>query len=563
MDRDLSRLSAKPFDLVVIGGGITGAFTAWDAALRGLTVALIERGDFGGATSAASSKVIHGGIRHLQKGEIGRVRESIRERATFLRIAPHLVHRVPFLVPTYGHGMRGQEVLRAGMLAYEVLSAGQNRHLADPERRIARHTVLSRRETLALEPALDARGLTGSVRYDECHMMSSERMTLAVIRAAAAAGAVVANYVEAESFLRQSDGGSILGVRARDRLAPDAQASSLDVRGAVVANITGPWALHVLARLDRRPLDRLKLAKGCHLVTRAITRSGALALATHHRNEGVVSRGGRHFFVIPWRGLSLIGTTNVPYAGDPAGVGASETDVADFVAEIAAVYPAAGLRREDVRHAFAGLYPLVDKEVRSEVYQGGSQYEIEDHAREGIDGLITVIGAKYTTARNLAEQAVDLVFRKRGRTPPAARTATTPLPGGNFARAAELRTAAKQADEQGPRLGEEVVSELLRAYGSEYPAVMRRAAANAGAGARVAPDRPTIRAMVEHAVDVEMARRLPDVIFRRTGLGTIGHPGAEALRACAAIMAATLGWDERRVAEEMALAEAPFHRSPA
>ncbi len=559
MDRDLPRLTEQPFDLVVIGGGITGAFTAWDAAQRGLSVALLERGDFGGATSAASSKVIHGGIRHLQKGEIGRVRESIRERSIFLRIAPHLVHRVPFLIPTYGHGMRGQEVLRAGMLAYEVLSAGQNRHLADPEQRIARHTVLSRRETLALEPALDAAGLTGGVRYDECHMMSSERMTLAVIRAAAAAGAVVANYVEAESFLRPGDRGPVLGVRARDRLAPEGrEGAALDVRGAIVANMAGPWALHVLARLDRRPLDRLKLAKGCHLVTRPITRSGALALATRHRHEGVVSRGGRHFFVIPWRGRSLIGTTNVPYAGDPAGVGASETDIADFVAEIAAVYPAAELRREDVHHAFAGLYPLVDKEVRSEVYQGGSQYEIQDHAPEGIDGLITVIGAKYTTARNLAEQAVDLVFTKRGRTPPAARTATTPLPGGDFERRSALYAAAKTADERGPRLGEEVVGELVRGYGSEYPAVTRRVAADPAAGGRVADGRPTIRAMVEHAVDEEMARRLSDVIFRRTGLGTIGHPGADALRTCAAIMAARLGWDEGRVAHELEMAEAPF-----
>ena len=573
MDRNLPRLTEKPFDLVVIGGGITGAFAAWDAAQRGLSVALLERGDFGGATSAASSKVIHGGIRHLQKGEIGRVRESIRERATFLRIAPHLVHRVPFLIPTYGHGMRGQEVLRAGMLAYELLSTGQNHQIADPERRIARHTVLSRRETLALEPALDARGLTGSVRYDECHMMSSERMTLAVVRAAAVAGAVVANYVEAVSFLRQGDGGLILGVRARDRLASDGDerteagtgagnGDAFDVRGAIVANMTGPWALHVLARLDRRPLDRLRLAKGCHLVTRPITQSGALALATQHRNEGVVSRGGRHFFVIPWRGRSLIGTTNVPYAGDPAAVGASEKDVADFVAEIAAVYPAAELRREDVHHAFAGLYPLVDKEVRSEVYQGGSKYEIQDHASEGIEGLITVIGAKYTTARNLGEQAVDLVFTKRGQTPPPARTARTPLPGGDFERVAELHAAAKAADERGPGLGEEVTAELVRGYGAEYTAVMRRVAANpAVAGARIAPERPTIRAMVEHAVDEEMAKRLADVVFRRTGLGTIGHPGEDALRTCAAIMAAKLGWNERRVARELEMVGAPFRRA--
>jgi len=536
-------------------------------------VVLLERGDFGGATSAASSKVIHGGIRHLQKAEISRVQESIRERAVFRRIAPHLVRRVPFLVPTYGHGMRSKEVLRAGMLVYEGLGIGQNRHVRDPALRIARHQVLSRPEVLALEPGLDPQGLTGGVRYEECHLYSSERMTLAVVQAAAAAGAEIANYVEVFDLLREGGGGEgrIAGVRARDRLpqlasgasggvggAESASGSEIAIRAPIVANVTGPWAPGIAALLDRKPAQRFALAKGCHLVTRSITRSGAVALATRHRKEGLVSRGGRHFFVIPWRGCSLIGTTNVPYSGDPAAVSVNEQDVSDFLAELNSAYPAGALSRADVKHSFAGLYPLVDKEVKAEVYQGAGQYEIYDHARDGAPGLVTVIGAKYTTARNLARQAIDLVSQQRGGRLSEAKTAETPVAGGGFERLSDLLAAAGREDETGPKLGAEVVEDLVFNYGSDYRDVLARAAGDPESARRIAAERPTIRAMVAHAVEREMALRLTDVVFRRTGLGTIGHPGTAALHECAAIMAKGLGWDARRVALEVAAAEVPF-----
>ena len=563
----------------MIGGGITGAFAAWDAALRGLSVALIERSDFGCATSAASSKVIHGGIRHLQKGELHRVRESIRERAVFQRIAPHLVHPVPFLIPTYGHGMRGKEVLAAGMAVYELLGLGQNRGVRDPEKRIPRHRVLSRGEVMALEPSLPTSGLTGGVRYHECHMHSSERTTLAVILAAVEAGAVVANYVEATGFLR--DGERVIGVRARDALAGDALAGDalaadamagdalaaegghpvveLELRARMVANMTGPWALHLIDRLDRRPERRFGLSKGVHIVTRPLTRSGAVALATRHRSEALLSRGGRHFFIIPWRGRSLIGTTNVPFSGDPADVGVTEKDIADFLAEINAAYPAASLRRDDVSFFFGGLYPLVDKEVRAEVYQGAGQYEIHDHARDGVEGLITVIGAKYTTARNLARQAIDRVFRQLGQTPPGAQTATTPVHGGRIERFDDFLAEAVRADSSpGPGLGPDVIRELVLCYGSEYAAVLKQVEEDSGAGRRVAKERPIISAMIRHAVQHEMALRLTDVVFRRTGLGTIGDPGEDGLRACAAIMTDELGWDEGRVERELAAARDVF-----
>lgn len=552
LTRDLRRLAAGGFDLVVVGGGITGAFAAWDAALRGLAVALIERRDFGGATSAASSKLIHGGIRYLQKGEIGKVRESLVERGILQRIAPHLIYRLPFLIPTYGHGMRGKEVLAAAMTVYEAIGAGLAARLPDPEQRIPRFALLSRAEALALEPGIATDGLTGGVRYDECHMHSSERMTLAVVQAAAAAGAVVANYAEATGFLRT--GPRVIGVAARDAATGSGE---FEVHGRLVANMTGPWAPLLARGLGHPAGERYGLAKGCHIITRPLTRSGALAIATAHKREGL-SRGGRHFFILPWRGRSLIGTTNVPYAGDPAAVAPTPQDIADFVAEINAAYPAVGLAPAAVEHAIAGLYPLIDTEIRAEVYQGASKVEIHDHRKDGIEGLLTVIGAKYTTARSLAAQAIDRVFQKLGRTPPPARTAETPVAGGRIERVRAAIAEAVRRDAAGPGLGEEVARELVQCYGADYPAVLALVAADRDDGRRVAPARPTIRAMVRHAAREEMALRLADVVFRRTGLGTIGHPGEDCLRDCAAIMAAELGWDERRTAEEIAATRAGF-----
>ncbi len=557
MTRDLSQLSGNLFDLAVIGGGITGAFAAWDAALRGLRVALIERSDFGGATSAASSKIIHGGIRYLQKGELHRVRESIRERAIFLRIAPHLVHPLPFLVPTYGHGMRGPEVLGSAMAVYDLLGFDRNRDLDDLDKRIPRHRMLSRGEALELEPELPPAGLTGGVRYHECHMPSSERMTLAVIQAAVAAGAVVANYAGAVGFL--GDGKRVSGVRVRDALAGGDSGAphggELELRARVVANMTGPWAPGLSGWLsawlaNRRP-RRFGLSKGVHIITRPLTRSGAIALATRKPSEAIVTRGGRHFFIIPWRNHSLIGTSNVPYSGDPAEVGVTEKDIADFIGEINAAYPRAGLERRDVRHFFGGLYPLVDKEIRAGVYQGTGQYAIDDHVREGVEGLITVIGARYTTARSLAQKSIDLVFRKLGRSPPRSRTAETPVHGGRIGRFADFLADAMREDERGLRLGAEVVRDLVVGYGTEHAEILKQVRADPESGKRVAAERPTIRAVVHHAVRREMALRLGDVVFRRTGLGTIGNPGEECLLACAAIMAGEFKWDRARVEREL------------
>jgi len=544
MERNPGRMAERGHDLLVIGGGITGACLAWDATLRGLSVALVEKGDFGEATSAASSKLIHGGIRYLQQGLLGKVRESLEERRRFLRIAPHLLRPVPFLVPTYGHGMKGKEVLAAGMAAYGVVGLGVNRGLP-PERHVEGARMLSREEVLRLEPLVRPEGLTGGAVFPEIHMHTSERMTLGVVTGAAERGAEVANRVEVTGFL--GDDRCVTGVRALDHVSGD----PLEIRAKLTVNASGPWAYGLLERLGggRAAPGKMRHSKGCHLVLPNLTNGRALALATLQENESIVNRGGRHIFLIPWRDRTLIGTTNVPFHGEPDELAVTASDIDDFLVEIRTAIPAATLRREDVAHAFAGLYPLVDTDVREDVYQGTGEYRLRDHREaDGVDGLLTVLGAKFTTALRLAEKAVDRVFARDRRCAPPCRTSSVPLPGGEFGSAEEIAHAVR---ETAPALGEAEAAELTATHGSRAVDIARRIGDDPALAERVSPDRPTVAAAVVEAVENEMALSLADVVFRRTGLGTIGHPGGDCLQRCAQILGGELGWDRKRIEGEV------------
>ena len=533
MIRDLTRLGRDELDVLIIGGGITGACLAHDAALRGLSVGLIEKGDFGGATSSASSKLLHGGIRYLQQGRIDKIRESAVERAAFQTIAPHLSHYVPFLIPTYPGLMRGRTALAAGVALYEWLTAGPNRHIAHGTKQVprpSRHQVAAwLRQLEALAPSERP---TGASAIYESHVYSTERMTLAFLKSAAANGASVANYVEAVSVVRQ--GPRVSGLAARDALT----GRDLTIGARLVVNAAGPW----IGALDRSfaigPLDRriTGFSRGAHIVTRQVLRDVAVALPTGRQAQALVTRGGRHVFLIPWRGCTLIGTSDRPFTGDLDDVRPTEEDVNDLLQDVNHALPGAGLRQDDVRHAFAGLYPLTESALREDVYQGTGDYQIVDHAvRDRVEGVISVLGAKFTTARRVAERAVDVALRKLGRPHVPCRTSTTPLAGGENPDVARFRQALAGRH---PALSETTLDHLVAAYGTEADAVI----ASRPEGGRLSPDRESLEAEVSFAVEHEMAVRLEDVVFRRTGLGTVGHPGLDCLRRCAGIIGVRLGW---------------------
>jgi glycerol-3-phosphate dehydrogenase len=286
MKRDLPHMAQETFDLVIIGGGISGASIAWDATLRGLKVALLEKDDFAHATTAGSSKLIHGGLRYLVNGELGLVRESLKERRIWETIAPHMVDPLPFLIPTYGKGMQSGLVLSVGLTFYDLLSFDRN-WLNDDDKKLPGYKSLSRQEALNIMPSLKKEGLTGAKIYYDCQMFAPERLCLEFILGATDKGAQAANYAKVTDFIRHDD--IIEGVVVEDRLT----GKSHNIRARLVINASGPWADKVMGLADDTPSRGLIRSKGIHIITREL--SGKTALA-------IQSAIGGHFFVIPWRG---------------------------------------------------------------------------------------------------------------------------------------------------------------------------------------------------------------------------------------------------------------------
>lgn len=533
--RSLSRLARRTYDLVILGGGISGACIARDAALRGLSVALVEKHDFGHATSAASSKLIHGGLRYLKNFELGLVRESLRERRLWELHAPHLVYPLPMLLPSYQGAKDSLWKLRAGLSLYDALAWDRSR-LPDPDQRLPGHRALSPAEALTLQPGLAADGLVGALLFYDCQMYSPERLELECLLSAATAGARLVNYAEATGFARE--GARVVGVRVRDRLGGEEAL----LRARLVVNATGPWADLMLDLLGPQGTHtHLVRSKGIHVVTRALTREVAL----------MMSAGTGHFFLLPWRGHTLIGTTDEVYEGHPDDFRVTEGDIAGLLDTVNHYYPAAALRREDVLHFYGGLRPLVDDagEDAASSYQKSRRAAVRDHAKtDGVEGIVSAIGGKWTTSRALAEQVVDLAARKLERRVAPCVTGRVPLPGGaigNFRRfVGELRS-------RHPGRPTAIVEHLARNYGARAGEVLALAARDPALAAPLREDQPEIGAEVLHAARAEWAETLEDVVLRRTGLGTLGDPGVAALVAAARIMAHERGWDRAERARQI------------
>jgi len=536
MHRDVESMSAKKYDLLIIGGGITGASVAWDAALRGLRVALVDKGDFGAATSAATSKLIHGGLRYLKTGEIGLVRESLQERRIMEIIAPHLVYPIPFIFPAYGWGMRGMPAVISAMVFYDTLSYDR-RWINDDDKKIPGHIKYSEKEILEMEPGLDSKDLKGGVIYNDCQMYNSERLTLEFNLSAAEYGADQANYTRVEDLIIEGD--SVTGARVRDLFSD----KLYDINSRMTLNAAGPWADRMLGKLRGKVHHGLVRSKGIHLITRPVHKEHSVVLQT---------RKGRHFFILDWRGHSLIGTTDIVYKGDPDEFRVTESDVVDFLAEINETFPSAKLERADVLFQYGGLRPIVEKEtsIEIEVYDASRKYEIYDHEQdEGISGFLTAIGGKYTTSRNMARQLVDLVYKKLDMPQVPCSTHTTPLFGGEVGRYVSFVDRAKKSNTA--QLDEAVIENLCRNYGSRYQDVLKSSDNKKKYLEEVCEQFPDILAEVIYAVRKEMAVTLSDVVFRRTGIGTLGNPGTQVLERIVDVMAHELKWNRAKKNSEM------------
>lgn len=552
MKRDVAALAERPWDLIVVGGGIYGVCAAREAALQGLAVCLLERDDFGGATSANSLKIMHGGLRYLQNLDFKRMRESIGERRTLGRLAPHLVRPMPFAIPCYGHLLRGREVMGVALLMNDLISADRNRGLL-PERRLPRGRLLSKRRTEELIPDLPEPGLVGGAIWYDGQARNTERLTLAFLQAAVAAGAAAANHAAVEGFLEGE--GRVEGVVVRDAETGAAHR----VRGRVVLNAAGPWVDALLGRLaSARPARHFHMSKGMNLVTRRVFPDHDLGVAIPYQEgyedkQAVLDKGKLHFFVVPWKGYSLIGTRHLPWDGDPDAFRVTEADVSRFLGEIGRAYPAANLRREDVLKVYEGMLPALagaggDGGDGADV-QIGKQYTITDHAEtDGLDGLVTLLGVKWTTARDVAERAVATVLGKLGR-PARCDSARVPLPAGAIDDWGALLRAVR---ERAPReWSDALVEGVAERHGAAAPAVAARANARPEWARVVEGGAPAAGVEFDVAGRDEMAVRLADAVFRRTEIAIAGDPGAASIEEAAARMAEARGWDDGRRAREI------------
>jgi glycerol-3-phosphate dehydrogenase len=541
--RNLEKLADKKFDLVIIGGGIFGACAAWDAALRGLSVALIERDDFCSGTSANSFKIVHGGIRYVQHLDIVRVRASCRERSALLRIAPHLVHPLPILIPTYGHGREGKGLLGAGMLMYDLLTQDRNRGIRDAHRRIPPTRFFSRREILEHYPDLAHPRLTGGALFCDGQIYNPPRLVLAFIRSAAQLGAEAANYIQATDLIRLND--RVSGIRVRDALTGD----RFSIYGRVVLNATGPWAEHLLAKFSntaRLPGKTTYSRDACFGISRSF---GPYALAVQgrtHDPDAVLSRPARHLFIVPWREYALVGVWHKVYRGSPDHVSVALDDLKGFVEEFNWAFPSFDLKLSDVTMCNTGLVPCGDNEEDAKALSYGKRSHLFDHARNGLEGLITLIGVRYTMARGEAVKAVDLVCRKLGRALSRPLTHRLPLYGGDIEDFDSFLTRGAQTS----GLPDRVAHALLRNHGTRYCNVLNLARQDATL-AQTFDNTTVLKAEAVHAVREEMGVRLDDVVFRRTDLGTARAPTEGVLRECASIVARESGWSASRTAEEL------------
>ncbi len=523
----------KEYDVVVIGGGITGASVAYEAASRGLSVALLERHDYGSKTSSATSKLIHGGLRYLANMELGLVRESLRERRILENIAPNFVYPMANMIVSDRQSLKSRKnILKIGMILYDILSFDK-RWTWDKNKKLPCHSMLSREETIKRESALEHDDLTGSLIYYDCASISPERLTLAFIKSAQAYGADTANYMEVTGFIKK--GNIINGVEVKDSL----KNKKLQVKGKITVNCGGPWADKILT-LSGNPANGevMRRSEGIHIITKKIVKNHLITTTTP---------SGRHIFIIPWRGHSIIGTTDKEYIGNPDDWKITKQSIDELINDLNASFGGEiKIKYEDVLFSYGGLRPLVEDQTES-VYQSSRKYEIYDNKEDGLDKLITVEGGKYTTSRNLAEQVLKLISKKTGRKKSPSVTSKEYLKGCEIE---DIEAFFAHCREKYSEVSRDTIDYLSGIYGTELDALMDIAKKDKK---YLTPlnSNGDILAQVVYAVKYESACTLNDILFRRTGIGTLGHPGKKSLNLAAETAGSLLGWDSEKIKSEI------------
>ncbi len=540
--QSMAKMQAETFDVLIIGGGITGAGLALDASARGLKTALIEKRDFAAGTSSRSTKLIHGGLRYLEHYDFALVREGLRERAALLKLAPHLDEPFPFVIPIYAERRRNYDhplLVRAGLVLYDLLAGKYN---------IQRHRRISQAETLQLAPQLDPRGLKGALVYYDGRT-NDARLVIEIIKTAHTRGAAMANYVKFVSFRKDADG-KVSGAQVYDELA----GASFDVQARVVINATGVWMNDVRSlSMDLSDDDKqLRPSKGIHLTVSA----ERLNVTTAWLIPAIGEK--RFYFVVPWEGRVNIGTTDADYSGDKDAPGALASEVTNILQAINAYFPSAQLEPSDVISAWAGLRPLISS---GNAKQSTTAVSRKEEIFTDRDGLISLAGGKLTTYRLMAERGIDLAVEQlRDRFGVQAKpvsTKTILLSGGGINRVDAEAQAQKIAHAENLPL--ETARHLLHSYGTNSERLLELTHEDEALQQPLLADLPNIAAEVIYAVREELALTIADVLTRRTRIAMLGA-AMDCVAQVADLMARELGWTEARKAQQIADFKAEYER---
>lgn len=520
-----SDISELHFDAIIIGAGINGAGIARDAALRGLRVLLLDKGDVGGGTTSWSSRLIHGGLRYLEYGEIALVRESLREREILFRIAPHLVKPLPLLIPVYEDGKRGSLAIRAGMLAYDILSFDKS---------VDHHHILTTEEALKRAQGLETESLKSAALYFDAQVEYAERLAVENVLSVIGNGATMLTYCRVDRLL--FDKNKVCGVEFSDLL----NGKSYRAHSGLIVNVAGPWVDEVLKEAGFNIKRLIGGTKGSHIVVEVFDGAPEVALYSEAKEDG------RPFFIIPWNNLFLIGTTDIRYDGSLDKIIAGDSEIDYLLRETNHVIPLARLTRDDVLYTYSGVRPLpyVKDEKESAVTR---KHFIHDHAPQ-IEGLLSVVGGKLTTYRNLAQQAVNVMFNKLKRGARFCKTSGINLPGASVE---NYKTFCAEFEAKNKHLSEKLIKRLLRVYGSRAEEILELTKDEKELLEIFDSETGAIKAEILYSFTREFAVKLSDCLLRRTMVGLNSRCGIGADESAANTAREFLSWSEERAKNEV------------
>lgn len=531
--RNFQAIQETKFDLIVIGGGINGAGVARDGALRGLKTILIEKDDFASGTTSWSTRLVHGGLRYLEYFEFNLVRESLREREILLRTAPHIVQPIQLTIPIYEYGSRSYWEIKAGMMLYDILSY---------DKTLPAHRMLPKPHLQQLFRAVNPEQLTGGAQYYDGQVEYAERLCLENVVSAQDAGAVMLNYVKVIQLHREGD--RITHLTCRD----ERSGKTFDVHGtdtSVVINTSGPWVDEVCGLGNPKAIGNTRKiggTKGSHIIVNPFAGAPETALYVEAKVDN------RPFFIVPWLGLYLIGTTDLHYDGDLDCIKATDTEVDYLIAETNRIFPSARITRDDVTFTYSGVRPLPYAKGK----KPGSitrSHILYDHSKEGVSNLISLIGGKLTTFRQVGEEMVNAAYKKIGRPAPHCKTRTSPFPG---AMTATDPRAQAMVSKYGDILSMSQLAHLFELYGAKSIDVLALIDHAPDLAERIVPYRPDIKAQAVYAVQSEMAYTLIDICRRRTTLSMHANYGFDALRAIVDALSRHCGWSEEECDRQIA-----------